>query len=298
MNLTVPFPSSSRKPSPTAPCLSLELPSSPWPMSDPSLSLGCGWGMETSVWEGWDWDRVITMRIRLLTGLISPPPPDTCAYNRSTLNTEPVESGKHTRAHKRRRSKFAHLRFERPGFRRQTRKSRADKQGRRCRPTEEGTLPRGLPRPAGLHLPAGSAAVEPLPALRSPTGSQGRERGGSCAEEPGRAAGVRAPDVLPVRRLASRSRRFLSFGAVKVTAGGDRASPRDAGGTAPARQVAPRAGVCAFQWRHGEAHPGSGQGCSRAGFRCRASARAVLWVHSSFWRNLIFPARQEVVPSP
>lgn len=77
----------------------------------------------------------------------------------------------------------------------------------------------------------------------------------------GRAADSGARDALPVRRLASGSRRFLSFRSVKVTAGGDWAGPRDAGGTAAAWRVAPRAGVCAFQRRHGEARPGSDQGC-------------------------------------
>lgn len=82
---------------------------------------------------------------------------------------------------------------------------------------------------------------------------------------PGCAAGAGARDALPVRRLAFGSRRFLGLRAVKVTAGGDCAGPRDAGGTATARRVAPRAGVCAIQRRHGEARPGSDQGCSRAG---------------------------------
>lgn len=86
---------------------------------------------------------------------------------------------------------------------------------------------------------------------------------------PVRAAGAGARDALPVRRPAFGSRRRLGLRAVKVTAGGDCAGPRDAGGTATARGVAPRAGVGAVQRRHGEARPGADQGCALPGLRAR-----------------------------
>lgn len=61
---------------------------------------------------------------------------------------------------------------------------------------------------------------------------------------------------------------------MKVTAGGDRLAPRDAGGSAAARQVAARAGICAFQRRHGER---------------QASALVVPRVCSAFCRALPVP---------
>lgn len=123
-------------------------------------------------------------------------------------------------------------------------------------------------------LPRGGGAKGGAEAARGSWGAPRRQ--GAC-------------DVLPVRRLASRSCRVLSLRAVKVTAGGYRLAsptpPRDAGGTAAARRVAPRAGVCAIQRRHGEARP---EGRSRAGSRCRVCARHP-WVRSAFWRSLSSP---------
>lgn len=45
-----------------------------------------------------------------------------------------------------------------------------------------------------------------------------------------------------------------------MTAGGDPSGSRDASGTAFSRRVGSRAGICAFQQRHGEARPDSGTG--------------------------------------
>lgn len=127
---------------------------------------------------------------------------------------------------------------------------------------------------------------------RPPGRRRGRGRGERGAGKLGRAASAKARDVLPVRRLASESRRFLSIRAVKVTAGGDWARPRDAGGTTAARRVAPRAGVCAFQQRHGEARLRLGVLAGR-GSLLRLCARCPS-VSSAFWSaRLISPARRE-----
>lgn len=48
-----------------------------------------------------------------------------------------------------------------------------------------------------------------------------------------------------------------------MTAGGDWSGFRDASSTAFSRRVGSRAGICASQQRHGEAHPDSGLGCMR-----------------------------------